>query len=187
MPVGGRAEKSRAEKVKFRDGSTDTGPMDQMRDGGVAGRAARSFPGGQVRLPRLNEDRSKGPQIDMVDTAFIGGGTATVLKEEPSGFTGYYTYESLFDEPAEGDDDFRGESPYDVLRVTPTASWSEIVTAHRTLVKEFHPDRFVDHPAEVVAQAEVEIKRINRAYGELQQLRTSADRRTGGDRRQNPR
>ena len=101
--------------------------MDQMRDGGVAGRAARSFPGGQVRLPRLNEDRTKGPQIDMVDTAFIGGGTATVLQEAPSGFTGYYTYESLFDEPAEGDDDFRGESPYDVLRVTPTASWSEIV------------------------------------------------------------
>jgi len=121
----------------------------------------------------------------MVDTAFIGGGTATVIDEVPSGFTGYYTYESLFEEPAEGDADFKGEDPYAVLKVEPTADWPTIVSAHRTLVKEFHPDRFVDHPAEVVAQAEVEIKRINLAYAELRKIRASqgTDRRTGVDRR----
>lgn len=162
--------------------------MDQRRDGVAADRPARSFPGGKVRLPRLNEDRSAGPQIDMVDTAFIGGGTATVVEETPSGFTGYYTYESLFNEPTEGDRDFEGEDPYQVLKVDPTADWSAIVAAHRSLVKEFHPDRFVDHPADVLAQAEVEIKRINRAYGELRQLRQgSTDRRSGGDRRSSPR
>lgn len=160
-----------------------------MRDGGATGQTTRSFPGGKVRLPRLNEDRTKGPQIDMVDTAFIGGGTATVVQEVPSGFTGYYTYESLFDEPAEGDDDFHGEDPYSVLKVKSTDDWPTIVAAHRSLVKTFHPDRFVDHPADVVAQAEVEIKRINRAYGELRQLRsgTGDDRRSGGDRRSSSR
>jgi len=163
--------------------------MDQQRDHDTAERTARSFPGGKVRLPRLNEDRSTGPVIDMVDTAFIGGGTATVVQDAPSGFTGYYTYESLFDQPTEGDVDFVGDDPYEVLRVGRTAEWSAIVTAHRALVKEFHPDRFVDHPAEVVAKAEAEIKRINRAYGELRQLRGAApsDRRSGGDRRKSPR
>ena len=162
--------------------------MEQKRDDGAAGRNARSFPGGKVRLPRLNEDRSSGPLIDMVDTAFIGGGTATVTQAPPTGFTGYYTYESLFEAPAEGDEDFQGEDPYAVLKVDPNAEWATIVTAHRRLVKMFHPDRFVDHPADVVAQADVEIKRINRAYAELRQLRgTSADRRAGSDRRSSPR
>jgi len=162
--------------------------MDHTAEDATTRRPARSFPGGNVRLPRLNEDRSTGPLIDMVDTAFVGGGTTSLVEEPKSGFTGYYTYESLFDEPAEGDHDFQGEDPYAVLRVRSNAEWTEIVVAHRSLVKEFHPDRFVDQPADVVARAEIEIKRINRAYAEIRQLRnTSSDRRSGGDRRQSPR
>jgi DnaJ-domain-containing protein 1 len=147
----------------------------------------RSFPGGQVRLPRLNaEDRAGEPQIDVVGTAFLGGGTTTITDEpEPAGFTGYFTYESLFDEPDVNDPDSEGEDPYAVLRVAPTDDWTTIVAAHRSLVKEFHPDRFVDHPAEVVAQADIEIKRINLAYGLLRKQRASqgSERRSGDDRR----
>jgi hypothetical protein len=136
-------------------------------------------------LPRLGEQRPTQPRIDMVGTAFIGGGTTTVVDEPPSGFTGYYTYESLFEGPEfDADNEFEGEDPYLVLKVERDAEWPTIVSAHRALVKEFHPDRFVDHPADVVAQAEVEIKRINLAYGQLRKLRTDAtDRRSGGDRR----
>ncbi|MFN8050889.1 MAG: J domain-containing protein [Acidimicrobiales bacterium] len=144
---------------------------------------SRSFPGGNVRLPKLKaEDRAEQPRIDVVGTAFIGGGTATLVDEpEPSGFTGYFTYESLFEEPepvnGEGDD------PYDVLKVSRDDDWQTIVSAHRSLVKEFHPDRFVDHPADVVAAAEDEIKRINLAYSELRKIHAADERRSGADRR----
>jgi hypothetical protein len=134
---------------------------------------ARSFPGGQVRLPKLGSNEGAAPpRIDFVGTAFLGGGTTTVI-EDPGpagGFNSYFTTESLFDEP-EPDDELDAEDPYVVLKVTRDMPWNEIVSAHRSLVKEFHPDRFVDHPAEVVAEAEHEIKRINRAYSELRKLR----------------
>lgn len=125
----------------------------------------------------------------MVDTAFVGGGTATKVVVPPTGFTGYYTYESLFDTPLEGDDDFRHDEPHTVLRVEEDADWQTIVAAHRRLVKQFHPDRFVDHPPEVVSQAEAEIIRINQAYAEIRRRRdtSSSDRRSDGDRRQQPR
>ena len=79
-----------------------------------------------------------------------------------------------------------GFDPYNTGAFNRGQSWAEIVSAHRALVKEFHPDRFVDHPPEVVAQAEQEIKRINRAYAELRKLRAGegTDRRSGDDRRQ---
>lgn len=177
-------------KLKFSYRSADSYGMGEFPQGGPTESTNRSFPGGRVRLPRLNPDeRAAEPQIHMVGTAFLGGGATTVTEEAPTGFTGYFTYESLFNEPTEGDADFEDEDPYHVLKVEPGADWATVVSAHRSLVKEFHPDRFVDHPAEVVAQAEVEIKRINRAYSELNKQRSAAglDRRSGDDRRSTPR
>lgn len=176
--------------LKFLACRTDRCPMAQFPDDAASRRPAGGFPGGRVRLPRRDGDRSSGPQIDMVDTAFIGGRAATVTDDAPTGFTGYFTYESLFEDPTEHEDGGSAEDPYKVLGVERTQEWSAIVAAHRALVKEFHPDRFVDHPAEVVAQAEVEIKRINRAYDQLRKDRAAAggsERRSGGDRRRSAR
>lgn len=146
----------------------------------------RSFPGGRVRLPRLSgEDRSETPRIDVVETAFVGGGTATLeagSTPPAGGFTSYFTAESLFTAP-EPDDDLDPVDPYAVLKVTRDMPWSEIQSVHRALVKQFHPDRFVGHPAEVVALAEIEIKRINRAYSELRRQNSGVERRRGADRR----
>ena len=161
----------------------------------------RAFPGGRVRLPRLNaQDRAHQTEINVVDTAFFRGPT-TVIEQEPparSGFSEYFSYESLFDggndTPIEEIDD----RAYRVLKVQRTDDWPTIVASHRSLVKQFHPDRFAGHPPEVIAEAEAEIKRINSAYTELRASHPGANRSEGvasspaderqpGDRRQGDR
>lgn len=128
----------------------------------------------------------------MVDTAFVGGGTATIGTDAtepngPSGFTDYFTYESLFAEP-EAPAAVPPDESYGVLRVTPDDTWDTMVARHRALVKEFHPDRFVGEPIDVIANAEREMKRINAAYAELRKRHgPSPDRRSGVDRRKRPR
>lgn len=150
-----------------------------------------AFPGGKVRLPKLSGDeRGPMPTVDFVGTAFVGGGTATI--EEPPepvtetvGFTEYFSYESLFATPP-ADAVPSPDDAYDVLGVTHDTPWPAIVSAHRALVKEFHPDRFVGEPAAVIAEAEDRIRRVNAAYADLQRMRASAggaERRSGGDRR----
>ena len=153
-------------------------------------RDGRFFPGGQVHLPRLNpDDRGPEPIVQVVDTAFLGGGTATLEAEpEPSGFTGYFTYESLF-EPPEEPETVDGEDAYEVLRVKRSDDWQTIHAAHRALVKEFHPDRFAGQDPDLIATAEDEIRRINIAYGQIRKDRAeeAPERRSGSDRRANER
>jgi hypothetical protein len=62
-----------------------------------------------------------------------------------------------------------GDGPYEVLGVDATASWDEIVVAHRAAVRRHHPDRLAgdDHDPDEQARAEDAIVRINAAYGEL--------------------
>lgn len=57
--------------------------------------------------------------------------------------------------------------PYAVLGVEPSASWEEIVGAHRALARRHHPDRLLDRPAVEREAAERRIRDINVAYGEL--------------------
>lgn len=57
--------------------------------------------------------------------------------------------------------------PYAVLGVEPSASWDEIVDAHRALARRHHPDRLAGRPADEVAAAEQRIRDINVAYQEL--------------------
>lgn len=56
---------------------------------------------------------------------------------------------------------------YAVLGVEPTASWEEIVAAHRAMARRHHPDRVASLGQEAVAVAEERIVRINAAYAEL--------------------
>ncbi|MFP5256328.1 MAG: J domain-containing protein [Acidimicrobiia bacterium] len=62
--------------------------------------------------------------------------------------------------PQEGD-------AYVVLGVEPTATWEEIVAAHRAMARRHHPDRVAAVSPEAVAAAEERIVRINAAYAEL--------------------
>lgn len=65
------------------------------------------------------------------------------------------------DEPADDAD------AYAVLGVEPTATWEEIVSAHRAMARRHHPDRVASQGASAVAAAEERIVRVNAAYAEL--------------------
>lgn len=70
------------------------------------------------------------------------------------------------DDPADQELPEDGDA-YAVLGVEPTATWEEIVAAHRTMARRHHPDRVATEGAEAVAAAEERIVRINAAYAEL--------------------
>ena len=93
-----------------------------------------------------------------------------VQEEAPrkSTFEDYYSTESLFEPVAEVLDE---DDPYAVLGVPATATWEEIMKAHRRLAKRFHPDRLTDMSAEEQAKGEVRIRDLNIAYMELRRRR----------------
>lgn len=59
------------------------------------------------------------------------------------------------------------EDPYKVLDVSPSATWDEIVSAHRHQARVNHPDLKQGLSAEERALGEERIRIINAAYAEL--------------------
>jgi hypothetical protein len=59
------------------------------------------------------------------------------------------------------------QDPYKVLQVEPTATWEEIVAAHRHQARVHHPDRLFGQSDEEKAEGEDRIRVINAAYQEL--------------------
>jgi DnaJ like chaperone protein len=57
--------------------------------------------------------------------------------------------------------------PYAVLEVETTATWDEIVEAHRRMARRHHPDRLVGRPDAEIAAGEDRIRVINAAYADL--------------------
>lgn len=55
-------------------------------------------------------------------------------------------------------------TPYEVLGVSPKASPKEITDAYRTLAQLFHPDKHIESPENVRAEAERQMKRVTEAY-----------------------
>ena len=53
---------------------------------------------------------------------------------------------------------------HEILGVAPDASADEISEAYRTLVQIYHPDKYMDSPTRVQAEATRRMQEINRAY-----------------------
>jgi DnaJ-domain-containing protein 1 len=70
-----------------------------------------------------------------------------------------------FTPPAEATD------PYEILQVDPSATWEEIVEAHRHQARIHHPDRLFGQSEEEKEEGEERIRRVNAAYEELQTRR----------------
>jgi curved DNA-binding protein CbpA len=67
----------------------------------------------------------------------------------------------------------RRRNPYDVLDLSPLATYEEARAAYRRLAAIFHPDRFLDVRADVRLEAEKQMRYVNEAWNDLQErLRT---------------
>jgi curved DNA-binding protein CbpA len=61
------------------------------------------------------------------------------------------------------------EKYFEILKVSPDSSQSEVTQAHRDLVNVWHPDRF-SHNDRLRGKAEEELKKINLAREEILQF-----------------
>lgn len=59
-------------------------------------------------------------------------------------------------------------APFEVLGVSPNASMDEVNTAFRILAQIYHPDRYVDSPAEVRRESDERMRALTTAYREAQ-------------------
>lgn len=70
-------------------------------------------------------------------------------------------------EPARPAVEPSGSDPYVVLGVPESASWDDIVAAHRALARAHHPDLVAQRPAADRAAADDRIRELNIAYQAL--------------------
>ena len=77
------------------------------------------------------------------------------------------TEEELAAERAREQQAIDDQDPYKVLQVDPSASWEDIVEAHRHQARVHHPDRLFGQSEEEKAEGEERIRIINAAYQEL--------------------
>jgi hypothetical protein len=77
------------------------------------------------------------------------------------------TEEELAQEEAREQQALEDRDPYQVLEVEPTATWEEIVAAHRHQARVHHPDRLFGQSDAEKERSEDRIRVINAAYQEL--------------------
>ncbi len=149
----------------------DRSPSTQRQDHNAASPplTSNSFPGGRVKLPRLDPVEPGSREFSIVGTAFVRDRRPeTVESGRQSTFTEYFTHESLFHETNEisGTD----VDPFAVLGVSRDADWATITAAHRKLLRSNHPDLVASLGREAQREAETKSKQLNEAYATLRQL-----------------
>ena len=146
------------------DRSTDEDVVERR-----APRRRRAFPGGQVRLPRLSRPADAPPEDLTPEEPPLRRNPNARAPEKDRGFEAYYSTESLFEAtPAEPVDT---EGPYGVLGLRRSATWEQVAKAHRTLVAQLHPDRYVGEDDVVRAAAERRVRDVNEAYATIRRQR----------------
>lgn len=173
-------------------GTTDHDLRGQSDDAASA-HVTRGVPGGTTRLPRLgapppHPGRVGGPPLEVVPGGFVedeltrarrsragrdtspddGADEPVVLR-----FADYSPTESLFadDERVAATVDTDPDAPTTVLGVAVDADWNTIRSAHRKLLRELHPDRFVTSDERTRRDAAERLAAINIAYHELERTR----------------
>ena len=157
---------------------------------GSAPHVAHGVPGGSARLPRLGSPYGRrgpsgGPSVEVVDGGFIDDELtrarrsreqreqSTTAGDEPTvlRFQDYSPTESLFVPTADDRTPVDPDAPTTILGVTPDADWNTIRAAHRKLLAQLHPDRFVTADEPTRTEASERLARINIAYHELERTR----------------
>jgi hypothetical protein len=164
-----------ARNIRPRSDEASPGPATSADDGPSApmfptSRAARPFPGGHVRLPKLGVVGDS--RVHFVGTAFVRRPHDGDADQGRTAFDEYFTFESLFDAPPEGPETGTPDEPYEILGLDPGSPWRQVVATHRRLVKLHHPDALVDADDAAIAAAEERFRQINWAYSELCRTRS---------------
>jgi hypothetical protein len=131
-------------------------------------RIRRAFPGGQPRLPRLQRPADAPPE-DLRNDGPLRRNPEERSPAKDRGFEAYYSTESLFQPPSP--EPVANEGPYAVLGLTRSASWDEVSKAHRRLVSQLHPDRYVGEDDVVREAAERRVRDVNEAYATIRRQR----------------
>ncbi|HUW03255.1 MAG TPA: J domain-containing protein [Acidimicrobiales bacterium] len=121
-------------------------------------------------------DSQLGPKTaDEIREAFKRKKRRPEPEAKPHGaFADYYSADSLFTTVNNDSVDpgaFDPDDPYVALGVPASASWEQIVSAHRRLAKLHHPDRLLDASAEDQELSANRMAEINLAYAELRKRR----------------
>jgi len=140
------------------DEMTTTQPRTRPDDG---------FPGGRARLPFHYDPQRFSTEV-IEEPRVIDGSTEP---EGTGGFFDYFSTESLFSGHSEEDPVVESDRPYAVLGLSRAATWSEITQRHRSLMKQFHPDRHVSSDEATRAHAEQRVRDINEAIATLREQR----------------
>jgi DnaJ-domain-containing protein 1 len=128
----------------------------------------RAFPGGLARLPRLSGP-ADAPVEYPIDDMPLRRDPEERIPAKDRGFEAYYSTESLFQAPES--DPIEEEGPYAVLGLRRTASWEEVAKAHRKLVAQLHPDRYVGEDDVIRSAAERRVRDVNEAYATIRRQR----------------
>ena len=128
----------------------------------------RNFPGGAARLPRLNRPSDDVPEF----VAPLRQNPEERSPEKDRGFEAYYSTDSLFSSSPEHEESSAEiEGPYAILGLTRSASWEAVSKAHRRLVAQLHPDRYVREEDQIREAAERRVRDVNDAFAAIRRER----------------
>lgn len=140
-----------------------------------APRAPRNFPGGAARLPRINRPSADVPEFNHpLQDDDPRHADPLQAGSTDQGFDAYYSTESLFGgSPDPGAFSAEEEGPYGVLGLTRDASWEAVSKAHRRLVAQLHPDRYVREDDQIREAAERRVRDVNEAFSTIRRERAA--------------